>query len=816
MKISIINELNKTKLYQTPNVKKYHSNTDINTGRNYNIAFYGIQDSSIITTKIKTNKGRMLNIFKEILSSKTFKTPAELEAHRKQRALNILQYKIKRHQELSAQAEYIMASHPHGLNDIEKRFIEGILHELKKLANIPLYEEPKKSKYDAEDYDFALINLFQKAISNDNFDLTPIYKDYYKKLENIETVEDLQAKYPAIKLPKNPIDSIANRILALIPQEIHESHQKSLAFGDEHLAMISDTGEKLTDFIIKTLTDAGIDIKNKLTLKIGKKIITDFKNIYSNGTTKNYPKKNSGNPSKKVEIITDVERKLLDIDYDKFILSIIKEHYINDKKLNEITYQEGEKIIKVADLKDTEYKFEKKSEKLKKFISDAEKIKLIQRDYARYTQDELKSRLEFYGNSNLCNNEELFNIICDFHACKFIAEDRGYLIKLLNILDKINDKQMSIEDGLKYLKENKIRPLGTHKINSAEKQELKEKLWKEHLLNQTLKETQEIFYETINYLYSNNLTQLVEICTKYYPENADYSEIISSLISIGLIKEIIKNNNTEEAQNKILRIEAYKEFIENKDDSTISKDALAYTKKYEHNEKEENYIETIKSFIGTILPENLNIKDYNNLFLELENISSKEKIGQYILNRNVVEGYPESKDLVPYPQILDKIMQNFGDDKNLATELLCKYHDYYSLDSEAKSFVANILKIFDLKDNNNKFLLKEIIETDFINSDTYIFIEEDKVPKKRTIASTAKKEIYDKHFFPGSMFYFEKFEYALPLKARSKNSSGVKKVDRNNEKSLYKTEVKIAGYDARLVADNDDYYFNHYLPDGIH
>ena len=67
MKISIINELNKTKLYQTPNVKKYHSNTDINTGRNYNIAFYGIQDSSIITTKIKTNKGRMLNIFKEIL-----------------------------------------------------------------------------------------------------------------------------------------------------------------------------------------------------------------------------------------------------------------------------------------------------------------------------------------------------------------------------------------------------------------------------------------------------------------------------------------------------------------------------------------------------------------------------------------------------------------------------------------------------------------------------------------------------------------------------------------------------------------------------
>ena len=227
-------------------------------------------------------------------------------------------------------------------------------------------------------------------------------------------------------------------------------------------------------------------------------------------------------------------------------------------------------------------------------------------------------------------------------------------------------------------------------------------------------------------------------------------------------------------------------------------------------------IQPIKTYFSSILPDKLNMQDYNNLFSEIENLSQKEKIGQYILNRNVVESYPESKDLVPYPHILDKIMQNCGDDKNLATELLCKYHDYYNLDSRAKSFIANILKIFDLKDNNVKFLIKEIIETDFINSDTYIYVEEDKVPKKRTIASTAKKEIYDKHFFPGSMFYFEKFEYALPLKARSKNSSGVKKVDRNNEKAIYKTEVKIAGYDDRLVADNDEYYFNHYLPGGIH
>ena len=470
------------------------------------------------------------------------------------------------------------------LTNNEKKCLEGIALELKKLEKIPLYEEPKKSKYDTEDYDIRLIQLFQKAILNDDFDLTSIYKNYYKDIENIKTIEELQIKFPAIKLPKDPINNIAKKVLALIPKEIHEKHRQSLIFGDEHFAIMSDTGEELTDFILKTLVDMGVNVESENTVKIGKKVISDFKNIYTNDPTKQQPKKHFENPNKKIERITNLEKELLDIDYEKFILTVIKEHYIDEKKLNEIIYNEDGKIIKVSDFRDSEYKFEKKSEKIKKFLIDAEKIKLIQRDYAKYTQEELKTRLEFYANSNIGDNEELFNIICDFHACKFIAEDRGYFIKLLSILDKIYDKEMTLENGINYIKENKIKPLGTYKTNSLEKQKIKDKLLEERLLNQTLKKAQDDFYELNNYLYSNNLSQLVEICSKYYPEKADYTEIISSLISISLIKEIIKNNNPEEAQNKILRLEAFKDSMNDDDkNSTINKEAIAYATKNENN-----------------------------------------------------------------------------------------------------------------------------------------------------------------------------------------------------------------------------------------
>lgn len=813
---SPINSINKTttsKKYSTTTIHN-HSASEISN----NVAFCGGQNLGVVTTRIKSNKAKMLNIFKEILASKpVYMTEFEKEMYRQKRALNIIKYKNKKFMELSAIAEYIVTQKPHGGNGVDKQWLESVARELKELDKIPLYDEPKKNtKYNPEDYDFTLINLFQKALLNDNFDLKSVYKEYYGNLENIETIAELSSKYPAIKLPQDPIFNIAHRILNIIPIELHRQHQAALQFSDEHQAIKNDIAIKFTRYIMDLISTLGIDDKPELVLAIGKIVIEEFKEMHSEVSPNPKRKFYTVNTNKKTELITPLERRLLDVNYDKFILTVIKNHYLNDVKLNDIVYEENGKTLKVSDLKDTDYKFEKKSEKLKKFVTDSEKIKLMQRDYPKYTQEELKSRLEFYSNSPLGSNEELFDLICEFHTCRFVAEDRGYLIKLLTTLDKVLDKQLTLDDAVNYLKENNIKPIGTHKVNSAEKQKIKEKLRTEHLLNQTLQGAQEEYLETINNLYANNLSQVVEICSKYYPEKADYSVIISSLIFIGLIKELLKNNDVETAQNKILRLEAYKEYSENDADSIIYKDALVYVKNLSYGEKQGVPSETIKTYVKSFTPENLDLSLYHEAFAQLEDFSYKEKVGQYILNRNVVEGYPDSKELVPYTQMFEKIMQNFSKDKNLATILLCKYHDYYALNEKDKSFINNILKTFDSKNADERIILKEIIENDFINSDTSILVNEGNVPKARTISSAAKQELYDKYRFPNSLLYFEKFEDALSLNARSENSSGVKKIDRNNKKAIFKAEVKITGHDDRLVADNNDYYFNHFLPDGVH
>ncbi len=779
----------------------------------YNIVFTGVQNMGVVSTKVNLQKSKMLNMFKEILASeKIYKTPEELKEARNKRALNVLRYKLKKHNELSKEADAIMSKGQYRALCREDKFkLEFILEELKKLTKIPLYEEPKKSKYDSEDFDFKLINLFQKEVSNDNFNLRLVYTDYYKGLEDIKTVDELKTNFPDIKLPKNPIDVAAKKIVSTIPREIYEEYQEMENNNIPQPIIKEKVGTKVAALITKILYQ--YDLNNNTIVTVGKKAIELFQNTFWDYSAKNKIKL----IPQKVDITnvlskTDIE--LLNIDYDAFILTVIKEHYINDKKLNDITYQENGKIFKVSDYKESEYKFEKKSEKIKKIVTDAEKIKATQRDYLKYTNDELKQRLEYFGNSKYGSNEDLLNLLCEFHACKFVNEDRGYIVKLLTTLDKLFDCELDLNATLKYLKDNNIKPIGTHKVNEIEQQEIKERLWKEHLLSQTLTKAQEEYFNTINELYAKNLSSLAEICTKFYPKKADYAEIISSLIVIKFIEETL--NSSQDAQNKILRWETFLDYETSESNSEIFKEALKYGVKNSREENQNNILNTIQKYVSEFLPEHIDTGNYQSLFEVLNNIELKEKTGQYLLNRNVIEGYPGSKDLVPYPEILDKIMENFGHDKNLATEYLCKYHDYYSLDSENKSFISNILNIFDLKNNNNKILLKEIIENDFINSDTYIYVNEGTVPKKRTIASIAKREIYDKHNFPNSILYFEKFEDAFPQNARSEKSAGVKKVDRNNKKSLYRSEVKIIGYDDRLVADNNDYYFNHYLPEGLH
>ena len=192
-------------------------------------------------------------------------------------------------------------------------------------------------------------------------------------------------------------------------------------------------------------------------------------------------------------------------------------------------------------------------------------------------------------------------------------------------------------------------------------------------------------------------------------------------------------------------------------------------------------------------------------------------MGQYLINRNIVNGYPESSKLFSEPELLDDIMAQTGKNKDLATKLLCKYENYKNLSNEEKSSILNILKIFDFDNNADRIPLKFVIENDYITQNTSILVERGNTFQKRTICDTAKQELFEIHKFPNSIPLFDKFEQALPLDATFQGTSGVKKLTRNHKnKKTEIAEVKISGRDDRLIADNYDYRFNRYDPYGIH
>ena len=241
-------------------------------------------------------------------------------------------------------------------------------------------------------------------------------------------------------------------------------------------------------------------------------------------------------------------------------------------------------------------------------------------------------------------------------------------------------------------------------------------------------------------------------------------------------------NNSDKYQNEITI------------DETI-KDGLKNTETTQHEEFVLNDDEITELF-----------EDFNDLF----NLSDKrDRIGQYLLNRHLIETFPESKILAPNPTILEKIMKEFGDNLDQATIQLCKYEDYCNLSESEKSSILDILKIYNYNDENDKVVLKYIIENDYINKDTSIVIERGNTTQERTICDSAKQGLFNKYKFPNSMKFFEKFELALPLDAPFRHAPGVKKINDA-------LELKISGHDDRLVSENGDYRFNKFDPTGFH
>lgn len=755
------------------------------------VSFGALYNVKVRNINIPLEKTKLLKGFNEYLESSVQSGDIDdMITSAITKALASVRAKLKRKLQLVEELENLVEDrnlNPQQKND-RARIIKKELSQLdKSKISKPV---AKKSVTSDEAVDCQLVNNFRSAVSEDDFNLRRVFKDYYQGLNEIKTVEELKEKYPSIKVPNNPIEVIAKKLAGSLNRDFYEKLdeiiEKALAnskiqgeYGDAATEILAHINETLGEKIHSIFQMSGVgksSVLQNLVISTNKAIME----VFSNAKLDKGLSSIAQQKKQKLYEISQNDLKLLAVDYDDFVLSTIRKHYLESQKINDIVYDDGKNIIQAGTLKEPDYKFEKLSEKIKKMMSKADEIRAAQRNYDAFDENMFKERLSHYANTPVGNNDVIFERIVAFDTSSFAKEDIPSLKKFLRELDSVQDGEKTIDEAVSFIQKENIRPVGTERLNEIEKQKTIERLKIEQQKAFQLSKLKKDFDSAINRLYEHNLTDVANTCSKYRPQGLDEKtledfEYIMRLIDENVPKGANKAMNKLRLESGIMRwdtFNAYKKDANN----PVFQAAVKYATKSD----------------GTL---------------------DIDKAGKYLINSEIIDSYPESLEFVRNPDILAKVIERNMADKESSIRYMCKYDDYSDLvDSDRKSLLK-FIDIFDTKDVVEKSLLKEIIEKDYVNADTTVLIN-DSIPA--TIASRAKQALLDKYKFPLCLDFMKSFEEALSSFASETGVSGIKKLGRNNKAIEYKMELKIKGHDDRLFSSNNDYIFDVFSEKGLH
>lgn len=771
-------------------LKKENSKTDFLQENRYNninysqIAFgaiYNVKQTKLIN--IDSEKNKLLKTISGMLSSQTDNCAFEdLLINTLKTNLNQIRTKFQR-QKVILEELAILSSNVKTMNSQQQlNKLNQLKKEFKLLNNNKLSFAQKNEKIKDENFDYQLLNKFKTAILEENFNLKQVFLNHFNKLNNITSIKDLNKNFPQIKIPQNPAYVIAKKIEAVLTRDFYEKIDNLYERQDDkQLAKLtSNTIQNFINQISKSFNVDSENITNKIAPYIKDLITTRYAHAKVNNCFSAIPEVRKI----KTPQITENDIKLLSVDFDDFVLSILKKQYLESQKLNEIIYENGNTSITLNSIKEPEYKFEKVSEKIKKIIKTADTLHNAQRDYNNFDTKQLKDRLNFYANNILGNNEEILEHIINFDSSRFTPEDTKNAIRFLRELDSVQDRKKTIHEALDTIVKENINPRDTERLNELEKQKAAEKFKFEQKKAFELKTLKEKFDDTIDMLYSYNLNNIANTCSKYRPATLDKTTCEDAEFIINTVRNNINGDsaNTNKLEANIIRWDTYKFYKNYEKNNPILIKAVEFAK-------------------------------------EADGSTNIDKAGKYIINTELVENYPQSLELVKTPEIFTKIMEKSGYDTENAVKYLCKYDDYQDLNINEKTYLSELFKIFDTKDNIDKILLRFIIENDYIKTDTTIAsIINDKGSESinATINSKAKQQIYNKYKYPICVDYLKYFEDALSSFAGATGESGIKLMGRNNKALEHRIELKLKGHDDRLFSSRNDYYFDIFSDKGLH
>ena len=239
------------------------------------------------------------------------------------------------------------------LTNIEKKqYLNSLKKELNLLQkNLGKFEPFVPPKPLDPDIDTVLVNRFKTAVVNDNLNLDKVYQDYYSGLTQISDTEELREKYPKIKLPSRPEDVVSEKIVSCLTREFYETMDKLMRRKDiEGIYNLCDNKVKE---IVKASTNNPHVVYRKCFEPAVTLMLDKYEKLRDTNTFSTVPqfRKNQN------VHITENDVKLLLADYDDYVLSVLRQQYLEGKKTNEITYSNEFMTINLSSLNDRAYKF---------------------------------------------------------------------------------------------------------------------------------------------------------------------------------------------------------------------------------------------------------------------------------------------------------------------------------------------------------------------------------------------------------------------------------------------------------------------------
>ena len=649
-------------------------------------------------------------------------------------------------------------------------------------------EKEQKIRLAKDKNDYNLLNRFYTAVASDDMNLDKVYKKHYSRLNDISTIEEVKEEFPKIKLPASPQETITNKIVNSFDRDFIEDFVETFVDIKNPQAVKSEAVKTLLAELRSKLDEiaqtSGIDrefLKKRFEIDVYDKLIDKLKvaltsDDYSSFQTKEIVGTN---------LISPEEKQLLGIDYDKYVLSVLRQLYLEGKKLSEISYKEGDRVISPRTFSDLQYKFEKPNEKDKDIVRKALKIKQAERNYERFTPEQLQARLKHYGNSDFAENEEILNRLIDFDSSQFTVEDKEALIPFLRILDDVSDEKITLEQAIKLIKEQNLQPHGTNKLNQEEKEKLAAKLIADRKQVAQYNDYCRNFDSAIDKLYQNKLEEVATLCSVYRPKTVGASR---------------------EAADDILR--TIQNYIV--DGSLVTPNKL------------ETELRSLSKYfeLTTYDKENPFLIEAIQFATKANGSVDKIQAGKYILARENIANYPASLSSysAEFQDVVTTISQKYSPQE--AALKLLKLDDYIELPQNERLQITKILEHFDLSgENNDKSIVESIINNLYAKNPTTIktaLNKEQTLFQDSEILPSAKEMILEDKKFPLCLDYFAEFERAMTRAGQFKEDDGIQIIGSNNKalRKQYKQEVKISK-DERLYSTTGNYKFDVYKP-GLH